>query len=49
MITVERDGNGCDIATIRAPLAFKKASVGIEGSGKRYRRTSLKVWYDIDR
>ena len=22
MITVERSGNGCDIATIRAPLAF---------------------------
>ena len=34
MITVKRSGNGCDIATIRAPLAFKYASVGMEGSGK---------------
>ena len=39
MITVERGGNGCDIATIRAPLAFKYASAGMEGSGKCYRRT----------
>ena len=29
MITVERGGNGCDIATTRAPLAFKYASVGM--------------------
>ena len=43
MITVERDGNGCDVATIRAPLVFKYASVGMEGSGKCYRRTRLKV------
>ena len=49
MITVERGGNGCDIATIRAPIALKYASVGMEGSGKCYRRTRLKVWYDFDR
>ena len=40
MITVERGGNGCGIATIRAP---HYASVGMEGSGKCYRRTRLQV------
>ena len=43
MITVERGGNGCGIATKRALLAFKYAIVGMEGSGKCYRRTRLKV------
>ena len=43
MITVENGVYGFDFATIRAPLAFKYASVGMEGSGKCYRRTRLKV------
>ena len=43
MITVESGGNGWDIATIRASLAFKYASVGMEGRSKCYRRTRLKV------
>ena len=43
MITVERGGKGCDIATIRPPLAFKYASVGMEGSGECYRWARLKV------
>ena len=34
MITLERGGNGCDIATIRSPLAFRCTSVGMEGGGK---------------
>ena len=29
MITLERGGNRCDIATIRPPLAFRCTSVGI--------------------
>ena len=45
MITVERGGNGCEIATIRAPLAFKYASVGLEDSGKCYRRTRCISFY----
>ena len=41
--TVERVGNGCDIATIRAPLAFKYASVGMEGSGRDSRSDMTSV------
>ena len=39
MITLEKGGNGCDIATIRSPLAFRSTSVYVEGGGKKYRRT----------